>query len=181
MPGPERTEHRELPALPSLGSCLSGGLGTGLDTVASRPCSPHRLGSCEPWGRQAPEKGMPHLWVVIPQPHGHKVAVHWEQLQSKLVLGHHGVHTVLQMLQVELHRLAEGLHGYHRERVSPEGQKAGQRLPRRLSRRKRDPRTSAASRVLGWLKAPRKTPPHPSLSVLPASHGPLILTPYACV
>ena len=65
-------------------------------------------------GPRAPtptQEGPSHLRVVVPQPHRHEVAIHGEQLQRKLVLSHHGVHTVLQVPQVKLHRLAEGLHG----------------------------------------------------------------------
>ena len=94
--------------------------------------------SCTGWramtrGPRAPtptQQGLSHLWVVVPQPHRHEVAIHGEQLHRKLVLSHHGVHAVLQVPQVKLHRLAECLHGCPGGRaVSPRGQDAEQSLP----------------------------------------------------
>ena len=103
-------------------------------------------------GPRAPtptQEGPSHLRVVVPQPHRHEVAIHGEQLQRKLVLSHHGVHTVLQVPQVKLHRLAEGLHGCPGTcAVSPGGQDAEQSLPGRLLRR--SPHTSITSRLLRW-------------------------------
>lgn len=114
------------------------------------------------WGRgegRAPLKRLgSHLWVVVPQPRSHEIAIHREDLRSKLLLGHHGVHTVLQVLQVELHHLTEGLHGYRGERGEPRGAGNRTKPPQAtFPRRNGAPRTSAASRGLRWPKAaPRR-------------------------
>lgn len=90
----------------------SGVYGMRLDPMVSQPSQTHRLGNSDLGGPQGPPiKGTSHLRVAAPLPHSHKIAVHWEQLHSKLTLCHHGVHTVLQASQVTLHHLAEGLPG----------------------------------------------------------------------
>ena len=112
-------------------------------------CTGWRAMTRGPWAPTPTREGPSHLQVVVPQPLHHEVVIHGEQLQRKLVLSHHGVHAVLQVPQVKLHRLAEGLHGCPGARaVSPGGQDAEQSLPGRLLRR--SPHTSITSRLLRW-------------------------------
>lgn len=91
-------------------STPSQGLGCSRNEAEPRsPAAP--VGSVTQGNAGASEHSRSHLEVLVAQPHRHEVSVHWEELHGKLVLGHHGVQTVLQVPQVKLHRLAERLHG----------------------------------------------------------------------
>lgn len=96
---------------------VSGALGTEPRSSAASS------GKCNPEDTEASEHTKSHLKVLVAQPHGHEVSVHWEELHSKLVLSHHGVQAILQVPQVKLHRLTECLHGCQQQdrQVGPEG------------------------------------------------------------
>lgn len=72
-------------------------------------------GKCNPENTETSEHLESHLKVLVAQPQGHEVSVHWKELHSKLVLRHHGIQAVLQVPQVKLHRLTERLHGCQKQ------------------------------------------------------------------
>lgn len=95
---------------------VSGALGT--EPRSSTASS----GKCNPEDTEASEHTKSHLKVLVAQPHGHEVSIHWEELHSKLVLSHHRVQAILQVPQIKLHRLTECLHGCKTGRWGQRGQ-----------------------------------------------------------